>query len=113
MSGDAATVGKRKTSVSASGRLGRVCSRRNTATASSEWPPMSKKLSVAPDRHAELLAPDFGDEPLDVVVGGAAIGVDSACGCDRRVGRGQRLAVDLAVRRERERVEAHDDRRAP
>ena len=84
-------------------------SRRCTWTSSSEWPPRSKKLSCSPTCSiASTSLPDRGDAPLQRRLRGAAqVGSAPA---RRRPGAGRARAVELAVRRQRQRV---DRRRAP
>ena len=75
-------------------------------TASSEWPPRSKKSSSTPTRSTPE---DLGEQSAQDLLPGVARG--AARGRRARLGRGQRPPVELAVRRQRQRVEHHERRR--
>ena len=96
-------VGKRNISVSVSGRASASRSRRCACTASSEWPPRSKKLSRVPT--CGSLSTSFQTTAIACSSSPAgATNVDLRRRRDRAAARRrQRLAVDLAVRRQRHR----------
>ena len=109
----ASSTGKRKMSVIdtlAAPSLSRIS--RCACTASSEWPPRAKKLSLAPDlRHAQNPRPDRRQIRRDR--GGRSLESRTGLSGDRRRGSGQRLAVDLAVGRQRHRGQRARYARAP
>ncbi len=98
----AATVGASKITRSGSSTPRARRTRETTRVASREWPPRSKKSSPAPTRStAQDLAPDRRQLPL-----GAGRRLDVSGGGGHALGReggaGERPAVHLAARRQRQ-----------
>ena len=75
--------------------------------ASSEWPPSSKKLSLRRPRSSAVAAARPRSRPARFSVGVARRDVVARLR-PARVRRRQRLAVDLAVRRQRQALQHHD-----
>ena len=83
-------------------------SRETTWVASSEWPPRSKKLSWTPTRSSPSTSPQIAATTL--LGRGPRARSRRAVAAATGLGRGQGAAVDLAVGRQRQRLE-HDERR--
>ena len=80
----------------------------NTRTASSEWPPRAKKSSVTPiGRRSRARRARSRTSSRSVSLRGSTI----SSSCCAASGVGQRVAVELAVRRQRERLDGDERRR--
>ena len=79
-------------------------------TASSEWPPRAKKLSLGPMSATPRMRVQIAATRRSVSLGGRADGLRQPPRSGGG-GRGQGATVDLAVRRQREGVEGDDLRR--
>ena len=99
-----ATVGPSNRARSGSSTPNASRSRETSWVASSEWPPSSKKLSCDADPlHAQHLRPQIPASSSSVAA--CAAPRSAVASAPRRLGRRQRPAVDLAVGRQRQRVE--------
>ena len=68
-------------------------------------PQVQKKLSAGVTSRFKHLPPDPGNRSFQFRESGARIGGDRVVGAPALFGRGQGRAIDLAVRRERQRVD--------